>query len=115
MTDTKYKPPIWAYADEWAMMPESERAVRITYICGIWSGTNGTKLPSYELPARLGDIIQYGRDGSFQHGWVINLRPGECQVQRYGSGRVTGRAIWVKQADVVAVVSRRDVERPRHV
>jgi hypothetical protein len=41
MTDKEKKPPVWAYADEWDNMSDVERAVRLSYLCGVQARLEG--------------------------------------------------------------------------
>jgi hypothetical protein len=111
MTDKEKKPPVWAYADEWPDMSDVERAVRLSFLCGVVAGSEGqTVLKSYPLPPRVGDIIQYASE-YWQLGVVTAIDGDLMRVWRPGIPGTQKSSERPKPiANAVKVVGRRGVE-----
>lgn len=112
MTDKEKKPPEWAYADEWDKMSEFERAVRLSFLCGIQAGSEGRTLRSYPLPPQVGDILQYAPE-FWQFGMVEEIDGDRMLIWRGNTGTVAPSKRWKPIANAVKVVGRRGVERRR--
>jgi hypothetical protein len=112
MTDKEKKPPVWAYADERDSMSDVERAVRLSYLCGVQAGLEGRALRSYPLPPRVGDIVQYTPE-FWQFGLVTAIDGDRMLIWRGNTGAVAPSERWKPIANTVKVVGRRGVERRR--
>lgn len=112
VTDKEKKPPQWAYADEWPDMPDTERAIRLSFLCGMQAGLEGRGLNSYPLPPQVGDIVQYASE-YWQFGHVKAIDGDRMLVWRGGTGRVGPSERWKPIANAVKVVGRRGVEPQR--
>ena len=113
MTEKMKKPPVWAYADEWDDWSDVDRAVRLSYLCGVQDGIEGRVPRTCPLPPQVGDIVQYD-SASWQWGYVLENEGNKVLIRRYNiPGTVEPSDRWHDIAKVVQVVSRRGIERRR--
>jgi hypothetical protein len=60
MTDKEKKPPVWAYADEWDNMSDVERAVRLSYLCGVQAWNTAAKATAVCGDQTTNTVIHHG-------------------------------------------------------